>query len=119
MSNLAHKIQRQHEERRQEAPKKSPVIKKRSKITLGEKVLGYMFIGVLAFGSIHIISNNNTIYQVNNEIQMLEGSVATQINKNRELELLVAEESSYERILEKAKNLGLSLNENNVKNVRN
>ncbi|WP_078380989.1 cell division protein FtsL [Sutcliffiella halmapala] len=118
MSNLAHKIQRQHEERHQQAPKKSQVIKKRAKITLGEKVLGYLFIGFLAFGSIQIVSNNTSIYQVNSEIQTLEGTVASQINKNRELELQVAEESSYERILEKAKNLGLSLNENNVKNVR-
>ncbi|KMJ58536.1 hypothetical protein AB685_11715 [Bacillus sp. LL01] len=119
MSNLAHKIQRQHEERVQQSPKRQLVVKKRAKITLGEKVLGCMFIGMLAFGSIHVVSSHVSIYHVNSEIQSLEGSVESQLKKNRELELRVAEESSYEVILEKAKNLGLTLNENNVKNVGN
>jgi cell division protein FtsL len=119
MSNLAHKIQRQHEEHRQQAPHKQTVVKKRAKITLGEKILGCMFMGMLAFGSIHVVSNHVNIYHVNSEIQTLEGSVESQLKKNRELELRVAEESSYEVILEKAKKLGLTLNENNVKNVGN
>lgn len=119
MSNLAHKIQRQHEERIQQSPKRQLVVKKRSKITLGEKVLGYMFIGMLAFGAVHVVTNHVNIYHVNSEIQTLEGSIESQLKENRELELRVAEESSYEVILEKAKNLGLTLNENNVKNVGN
>ncbi|QFT88772.1 Cell division protein FtsL [Bacillus sp. THAF10] len=119
MSNLAHKIQRQHEERRQQAPKKKVAIKKQAKITLGEKVLGCMFVGMVAFTSLTIVNNHVEIYHVNREIQTMEGSIESQLKTNRELELRVAEESSYEVILEKAKELGLTLNGNNVKNVGN
>ncbi|CAG9619809.1 cell division protein FtsL [Sutcliffiella rhizosphaerae] len=119
MSNLAHKIQRQHEERRQQLPKTKTLVKKRSKITFGEKMLGCMFIGLVTFGSFNIVTNHVEIYHINSEIQSLEGSMEAQLKKNRELELRVAEESSYEVILEKAKKLGLTLNENNVKNVGN
>ena len=118
MSNLAHKLQQEQQERQQQSRKQQILIKKKFKPTLGEKLLGYMFIGWLAFGAVSLISSHVSTYEVNREIHALELELQNQTNVNRDLELKIAELSNYEHLLGKANELGLSLNTNNVRNVR-
>ncbi|MGY3714015.1 cell division protein FtsL [Sutcliffiella cohnii] len=118
MSNLAHKIQRNHEHQQQPTRKQQVVIRKKARITLGEKLLIGLFLALVTFSSIHLVSNHVTIYDVNKEIRVLETSVQEQQLANRDLQLKVAELSTSDRILQKAKELGLTINESSVKNVR-
>lgn len=70
----------------------------------------------LAIMSLQIQSNINA---VNIEIDKLEGDILTVSNENVGLKVQVGELSTYERIWEKAQELGLILNEKNVKVVPN
>ncbi|OIK14040.1 cell division protein FtsL [Bacillus sp. MUM 116] len=117
MSNLARKYQEQQQvsESIQAKPK---VIVKKSWLTPGEKVLGIAFAGMVCFGAIHMISNQAQIWQVNKAIQESESTIEMQKKANNDLKVQVSELSTYERIYEKAKEMGLVLNENNVKVVQ-
>jgi cell division protein FtsL len=81
-------------------------------------VLGLAFAGMVCFGAIHMISNQSQIYQVNKQIQQVQTSIKEQQKVNSDLNVQVSELSTYERILAKAKSMGLVLNENNVKVVQ-
>ena len=118
MSNLAHKLQQEQQQRQQQTVKQKVLVRRKFKITLGEKLLGVMFIGMVVFGAIHLISSHVTLYEMNREIHALEVGIQNQTNVNRDLELKVAELNNYEHLLKKANELGLSLNTNNVRNVR-
>jgi cell division protein FtsL len=118
LSNLAYQIQQrrrleaEQEQRIQQAPKK------KLQITVGEKILYLIFTMVVVIGSIVIVSNSAKIYSVNREISGLQASIHTQAKVNADLEHQVMELSTYERIWAKAHELGLMLNENNVKVVQ-
>ncbi|WP_066289415.1 cell division protein FtsL [Bacillus sp. FJAT-29937] len=120
MGNLARKLQQErgHEQQQKQmvqAPKK---VKKRNPwLSPGEKVLGLVFSGIVCFGAVHIVSNQAAIYEINKEIQDTKVVIQEQKRVNGDLEMQVSELSTYERIWEKAKELGLKLNENNVKVV--
>ena len=73
---------------------------------------------MVCFGSVHIISNQASIYQVNKEIQDTKVTIQEQEKVNSDLTIQVNELSQYERIRDKAQELGLTLNENNVKVVQ-
>ncbi|WP_456275590.1 cell division protein FtsL [Bacillus sp. AK128] len=118
MSNLAYQIQQRRkieEQQQQQAPQ---ITKKKLKVTFGEKVLFLMFTVLVLIGSIVMVSNSAKIYSVNREISSLQTSIETQNKVNADLELQVMELSTYERIWAKAHELGLMLNENNVKVVQ-
>lgn len=120
MGNLARKLQQEqrHEQHKQmvQAPKKA---KKRNPwLSPGEKILGLAFTGIVCFGAVNIVSNQAAIYELNKEIQDTKVSIQEQNKVNGDLEMQVSELSTYERIWEKAKELGLKLNENNVKVVQ-
>ena len=51
-------------------------------------------------------------------MQQFQTSIEEQEKRNRDLYVQAKELSTYERILAKAKELGLTLNENNVKVVQ-
>lgn len=70
----------------------------------------------LAIMSLQVQSEINA---VNMDIKTLEGEVAAVSNENVDLQVQVGELSTYERIWEKAQELGLTLNEKNVKVVPN
>ena len=70
------------------------------------------------YAAVHIVSNQVKIYQINKEIQQLQETVEETRKQNNDLYVEVQQLSTYERILRKAKELGLSLNENNVKVVQ-
>ena len=91
---------------------------KRSKhFTLFEKCLFLLFIVVVAYFAVSILHTQGEIQTVSMEIQKIEMDIQEVNNQNVDLKVRVSELSTYERIWEKAKELGLTLNENNVKVV--
>lgn len=120
LSNLAHKLQQQQQERHAHQTQPIPQPNKKirpSRLTPGEKVLGLLFALFITFLCVNLISNHSSIYQANKDIQQVESEIAQQQRKNQDLENQVSELSRYERIMAKAKELGLKLDENNVKVV--
>ncbi|QPA31955.1 cell division protein FtsL [Thermaerobacillus caldiproteolyticus] len=118
MNNTAVKIQ---ENQRQHSSTRPHVKRKRKlkiRFTLGEKLIFVSFLLFALYAAIHIVSNQVAIYQMNKEIQQLEDTIQEQKKHNNDLYVEVQQLSTYERILQKAKELGLSLNENNVKVVQ-
>ncbi|MDP4161575.1 MAG: cell division protein FtsL [Bacillota bacterium] len=116
MSNLARKLQQEQQQRTVKEPKKARI--KKIGITPGEMVLGLAFVTLIGFGSVQMISKQAQMYSVNKEIQDVQVSITNQQKVNNDLKDQVSELSTYARIGEKAKKLGLQLNENNVKVVQ-
>jgi cell division protein FtsL len=118
LSNLAYQIQQRRKIEEQQQQQIKQVTKKKSHVTFGEKVLFLMFTLMVVIGSIVMVSNSANIYSVNRDISQLQASIDTQSKVNADLEQQVMELSTYERIWAKAHELGLMLNENNVKVVQ-
>jgi cell division protein FtsL len=120
MGNLARKLQQEQHGQQQKGMVQAPKPKKIRKkwLTPGEKLLGLAFTGIICFGAVHIVSNQAAIYEMNKEIQDTKVAIQEQTKVNGDLEMQIGELSTYERIWEKAKELGLKLNENNVKVVQ-
>jgi cell division protein FtsL len=116
LSNAAVKIKTQEVQRQERRTR--PKRKRQFRTTLGEKVLLLAFAVFVVYCGIQIVSNQVAIYQMNKQIQRLEVMIQEQKKYNNDLSVQVQELSTYERILEKAKELGFSLNENNVKVVQ-
>lgn len=119
MGNLARKLQQEQQQIQEQKQNKAieKVKKNRLGLSPGEKILGIVFSVALCFGGVQIISNHATIYEVNKDIQETTTNIQSQVRVNADLAMQVEELSTYERIWAKAKELGLSLNENNVKVV--
>ncbi|ETI67977.1 cell division protein FtsL [Neobacillus vireti] len=116
MSNLARNLERQQQVEHK-VEKQSQLKIKKSWLTPGEKIIGIAFAGLVCFGSVHLISNQANIYKINTEIQTIEAQVNEQQKVNSDLQVQVREMSTYERIRDKAKKMGLELNNDNVKVV--
>lgn len=117
MANLARKLrQEQQTQQTQQAPKK--VRRQKRWLSPGEKILGIAFGAVVCFGSVHIISNQSSIYELNKEIQDTQAMIQEQQKSNSDLTIQVSELSQYDRIKDKARALGLELNDQNVKVVQ-
>jgi cell division protein FtsL len=120
MGNLARKLQQEQEQKQLQkhvqSLEKQP--KNRFSISPGEKILGIVFCAALCFGATYIISNQAAIYEINKDIQETSADIQSQKKVNTDLSMQVEELSTYERIWAKAKELGLNLNENNVKVVQ-
>ncbi|MFK9092325.1 cell division protein FtsL [Bacillus salipaludis] len=112
MGNLARKYLEQ-QQAEQTVQNKSQVKLKKSWLTPGEKIIGVVFAGMVCFGSVHLISNQSNIYEVNKDIQAVEEKISEQQKVNGDLQVQVSELSSYDRIFEKAKKMGLIRDENN------
>lgn len=120
MSNLAMKLEQQRQEQLYQSPKQEPVIRtRRASITPGEKFLILLFVSLFVLGAITIVANSYNVYQANMEIQKTEAKIQEQTKLNSDLHVQVEELSTYDRIWEKAKELGLTLDQNNVKSVQN
>jgi cell division protein FtsL len=118
VGNLARKFQ---QEKHYEQQKSGQVLTKKEKriwVTPGEKGLGLIFGAMVCFGAYHMISAQASIYEVKKDIVTMEKTIGEQKKVNNDLKMQVSELSTYERIWEKARDLGLKLNENNVKVVR-
>jgi cell division protein FtsL len=116
MSSLARKFQQQQEVERT-VQEKRIVKTKKHWLTPGEKIIGIVFTGLVCFGAVNLISNQAEIYQVNKDIQEVQTSINEVAKVNNDLQVQVSELSTYERLWEKAKQMGLVINENNVKVV--
>jgi cell division protein FtsL len=118
VGNVARKYQTQESVNHQ--PKQTVQTKVRQKvgITKGEKLLGALFITFICVMAVQLIQAQADIYAVNKEIQDVQKAIQEQEKQNEQLQLQVNELSTYERIWQKAKELGLDLNENNVKVVQ-
>jgi cell division protein FtsL len=116
MSNLARQVVPQV------APEKKQSVhihkeQRRAYITPGEKVLSLVFVVFICFMAVKIITVQASIYDVNKDIQTTQQSLKEQDKANKDLKMQISELSRYERIWEKAKGLGLKLNDKNVKVV--
>lgn len=120
MANLARKLRQEQQPQQMQQPQQAPkkVRKQKSWLSPGEKMLGIAFGAVVCFGSVHIISNQSSIYELNKEIQDTQVTIQEQQKSNSDLTIQVSELSQYDRIKDKARALGLELNEQNVKVVQ-
>ncbi|MBE3568680.1 MAG: cell division protein FtsL [Bacillales bacterium] len=118
MANVVQKVQafEEKELRKPGAPRK--VRRHKRWLTPGEKVMIVVFALFFCMLSVKIISNETAIYQTNKEIQKIEAKVKNQQKVNTDLKMQISEESTYERIWEKAKQQGLNLNQQNIKVVQ-
>lgn len=117
MGNLARRLERQGNQQQQiQVPIKKHVKKRR--ISTGEKALLVLFCAVFFIAAVKVITYQASIYEVKKDIQQLELSIDDIHKENGDLAIQVNELSTYERIWEKAAELGLLLNENNVKVVQ-
>jgi cell division protein FtsL len=117
VSSIVNKIQEQQQINEQKAVQ--TVVIRKTKVSFGEVILVCVLALAIAIVGVKIISNQATIYETNKEIQTAEVSIDEQMRVNGDLKEQVSELSTYERIWQKAAELGLTLNENNVKVVQN
>ena len=101
----------------QSFPKKHKKADRPPLITGKEKVLYITFVIVVALIAVSILHTQGQIQTTTIEIQKLESEIQGITKENVELKVQVSELSNHERIWEKAKELGLTLNEKNVKVV--
>lgn len=118
MGNLARKLQQEQQKEMVQPQKQKKAKKFKLALSPGEKILSVAFCAALCFGAVQILSNQAAIYDTNKSIQVTASQIQDQKKVNNDLEMQVEELSTYERILAKAKELGLNLNENNVKVVQ-
>jgi cell division protein FtsL len=108
----------QREYETHDLPKQQPKIRRTKKIfSTGEKFLFVLFTAVLVLFASMILHTESQINDVNREVQALSGKIEETTKQNTELSIQVKEQSTYERVWEKARELGLNLNEKNVKVV--
>ncbi|MFB7140125.1 cell division protein FtsL [Gottfriedia sp. NPDC056225] len=115
MSNLAKKLQQKQVTDLQQGPSNKKKQKKVSKITPFEKLLYFSFLIVCFLMGTKIIRTQATIYDTNLKIQNVKNEVAKEKQHNSELKMKIDELSTYDRIWQKAKELGLNIDSNNVK----
>ncbi|WP_158095015.1 cell division protein FtsL [Gottfriedia luciferensis] len=115
MSNLARKLHQKQVTDSQPRPSNKKKQKRASKITPFEKLLYVSFIIVCFVIGTKIIKTQAAIYNTNLEIQNVKNEVAKEKQHNSELKMKIDELSTYERIWQKAKELGLNIDSNNVK----
>lgn len=118
MGNLARQFQQEQKQKKKQLRVPKRRLRMAKKLTLGELMIGAVFSVILCIGGVQIISNQATIYHMNKNVEDLSNEIANQEKINIDLGKQIEELSTYDRILEKAKELGLSLKENNVKVVQ-
>lgn len=112
-------IQHQPElpEQEQQRLPAQPKIRKARLFSVREKFLFIIFAVVVASFAVSLLHTQGEIQTMSMEIQKVEREITEANNNNVDLKVRVSELSTHERIWEKAKELGLTLNEKNVKVV--
>lgn len=116
MSNLARKHQ-PHFQTIQKPNTEVIKVKRHARITLGEKILALLLVAFIGIMAVQIISAQTEIYEVNKGIEDVKKEIQDQQKINDNLEMQISDMSKYERIGAKAKELGLNLDEDNVRVV--
>ena len=116
MSSSAKKMQEQQQEIQQQSVQ--TVVIRKAKISFGEVMLLCILAAAIAFMSVKVVSNQAAIYHTDKEIQLAQASIEEQTKINNDLKITVDELSTYERIWQKAEEMGFTLNEKNVKGVQ-
>ncbi|WP_416826945.1 cell division protein FtsL [Ectobacillus polymachus] len=119
MSNVAIKYRKQQLQSQDEVEAQAPVSQagRRAKVTLFEKILYVAFILFLLYAAVVVVGNKAKMFEANTKTVDLRNNIEKQKKVNNDLKANVEQLSSYERISEKAKSMGLSINENNVKSL--
>lgn len=86
-------------------------------LTKGEKVLLVCLLSVITILALMIIQTQTAVRSTTTDISKIEKQIDTTSKENTDLSIQVSELSTYERIWKKAEELGLKLNEQNVKVV--
>ncbi len=84
-----------------------------------KKILYIALITVIALISIYMLSLKMDAYDTRGKIADLDQKIEKQSSENSALKSEIKKNSSYERIYDKAKKQGMSLENDNVKVVRN
>ncbi|SDB87511.1 cell division protein FtsL [Pelagirhabdus alkalitolerans] len=105
---------RTHRSEPSHQPKKIVKVNSR-KITKGEKIIWGFFGVLIAVSLIYIVSFNSNLDAVNRDIQQLENQIEEQQSVNQNLNHQVMEYSNPERILEIAKDNGLTIQNTEVR----
>ncbi|WP_102347034.1 cell division protein FtsL [Bacillus sp. Marseille-P3661] len=120
MSNLAYQ-QVQPNRKYQQEPKQRPQlkVKKKRNLTIGEKFLITLLIVFSTIGCVVIVANQAKIFQVNNDVRLLESKIESQMKVNSGLEEEITQLERPERILQIAAEQGLTIHNNNVQVIGN
>ncbi|WP_391208390.1 cell division protein FtsL [Psychrobacillus sp. L4] len=99
-----------------------PQIKKLAKqnkgiLTKGEKILFLGLLSVVTILALIIIQTQAAVRTTSADIQLMEKKIDITSKENTDLSIQVSELSTYDRIWKKAEELGLKINEQNVKVV--
>ena len=114
------KIYQPYDEATQTSPEKQTVKRKVVvQLTRFEKILYIALITVIALISIYMLSLKMDAYDTRGKIADLDQKIEKQSSENSALKSEIKKNSSYERIYDKAKKQGMSLENDNVKVVRN
>ena len=107
-----------HEQEIPETPIRKQEQKRATKMfSPGEKFLFVIFASLLAIFSSVLLHREGQLNDLNREVQSIGHQIEQTTKQNTELSIQVKEQSTYDIIWEKAKKLGLNLNEKNVKVV--
>lgn len=110
--------QHEHEQEIPETPQRQQSKNRRRKMfSPGEKFLYVIFASLFALVSSVLIQREGQLNDVNREVQAISHQIEQTTKQNTELSVQVKEQSTYDIIWERAKELGLNLNEKNVKVV--
>lgn len=119
MSNLAYHVQPKRQQQNRPNVKPQVKVKKKKIITTGEKLLLSLLFILGTIGCTMIISKQAAIYQLNNDIQVLEADITDQQKVNSGLEEEITELSRPQRILKIANEQGLTIIGDNVQVIGN
>ena len=97
--------------------KRQPKVKKRNIITKREKFVYLAFVVIAAVMAVMVLHKQGDIQTATIDIQKVESSINEISRKNADYKVQISEKSTFERIMAKAKERGLTLDEKNVKVV--
>ena len=100
-------------------PQRQPQSNPEKQTVKFEKILYIALITVIALISIYMLSLKMDAYDTRGKIADLDQKIEKQSSENSALKSEIKKNSSYERIYDKAKKQGMSLENDNVKVVRN
>jgi cell division protein FtsL len=114
VGNVAEKIYKKQQEQPQVT---TQTVTRRIRITPGEKLLASLLLCGVVIGSVFLISNNATLYEVNGDIAEIEVTIKDKEKTNKELHMTIEELTKHESLTEVGKKQGLSFDANNIKPI--